>query len=320
MPAVSLVMACYDTGEPLSEALDSVARQTCDDYELLVVDDGSTDARTLEILARERPRMRVIRQPHQGVIAARNHALSLTEGRYLSFFDSDDRLRPRFLEALVPILDENPAKSFVSFWLTVFGDEHWEWQPERIDLDGLLRDCSIATAALVRREAVLEVGGFDPAMEQGHEDWDLWLSLSARGHEGLLVREPLFEYRRRAGSRSVTADAPEAWMATFRARLAKHHACFEARRQVVLRLQAEELEAERRAIAEARRHIAEDLLPALGRAPDEIAADDVDLVAGDGPWEELLCARESRLRRLLGEHRALERRWRALDAELAARR
>jgi hypothetical protein len=81
-------------------------------------------------------------------------------------------------------------------------------------------------AALVRREEVLAVGGYDERMELGHEDWDLWLSIVERGRSGTIVPEILFDYRRRPGSRSAVADRADTYLALFAERITKHAASY----------------------------------------------------------------------------------------------
>ncbi len=228
-PRVTVIVPVYETVQWLDEALDSVAAQSFDDWEVLIVDDGSTSAparRALDSLVR--PKMRVLSVQHGGVCRARNRAISEARGRHLCFFDADDRMRPRFLERTCARLDADPALAFVSPWVHLFGDEEWDWKPERCDLPALLGDCSVATAAVVRKERVIEVGGFDEAMELGHEDWDLWLSIVARGHRGEILPELLFDYRRRAASRSGVADRGATHLELFRQRIRKHQASYRA--------------------------------------------------------------------------------------------
>jgi glycosyltransferase involved in cell wall biosynthesis len=151
-----------------------------------------------------RPRTRVFRTAHAGLAAARNFGIARSTGEYLCALDADDRLAPSFLEKTIPILDADRSTTFVSTWLRTFGDESWEWTPARCDLPTLLWEDTVLTAALVRRDAVMAVGGYDTAMPvQGDEDWDLWLTLVERGHRGVILPEVLFEYRRRSGSMST---------------------------------------------------------------------------------------------------------------------
>lgn len=202
-PIVSVVLTCHNLGQYLGEALASVEAQTFKDFEIVVVDDGSTEPLTLRVLdALDVARIRLIRSERRGLSGARNLGLASTRGRYLCFLDADDLLEPSCLEKSVAELERDPAISFVSHWLTAFGDEHWEWRPERCDLPALLDVNTVNGAALVRRQAVVEVGGFDESMQRGCEDWELWIRMVERGHQGVILKEMLFRYRRRPDSMS----------------------------------------------------------------------------------------------------------------------
>jgi len=235
VPKVSVITPVYDDGAYLAEALSSLAAQTFVDWEHLLVDDGSTDAATVALLdeleRRPPPRTRVLRRSHGGVTRARNAALAEATGTYVTFFDADDRMRPAFLARTVATLEAQPSLGFASVWVRLFGDEEWDWKPEACDLVELLHDCSVATCALVRRSLV---EGYDPSTELGHEDWDLWLSLVARGVEGTIVPELLFDYRRRGGSRSAVADRGETYLGLYRTRVAKHAASYRAHAAALL--------------------------------------------------------------------------------------
>ena len=162
---VSVIIPCYNLGQYLDEAVGSVLAQTYEDFEIVVVDDGSTDAATRALLENyQRPKTQVIRAPHRGVSAARNLAIANSTGAYLCALDADDRLEPAYFEKAVPVLDTDPSIAFVSCWLRAFGDEDWEWKPERCDLPALLWEDTVLTASLVRREAVVAVGGYDTRM------------------------------------------------------------------------------------------------------------------------------------------------------------
>ena len=172
----------------------------------MIVDDGSTDAAT-QVAAREHIAAEdardssAARRARRGAKPRRSPARpAATCARSTPTIASSRRI----FEKAVPILDADPSVTFVSCWLRTFGDEEWEWKPERCDLPTLLWEDTVLTAALVRRDAVLAVGGYDTAMPvQGDEDWDLWLTLVERGHRGVILPEVLFNYRRRAGSMST---------------------------------------------------------------------------------------------------------------------
>ena len=203
-PTVSVVITCFNLGQYVDDAVDSVLAQTRRDFEIIIVNDGSTDPATNDLLDDyRRPQTRVVRTENRGLAAARNLGITLSRGAYLCALDADDRLAPTYFEKAGQMLDDDHSLTFVSSWLETFGEETWVWKQSRCDLPTLLAECTVSTAALVRAAAVRAVGGYDERMPHaGYEDWDLWLSLVERGFRGAIVPEVLFFYRRRAGSMS----------------------------------------------------------------------------------------------------------------------
>jgi glycosyltransferase involved in cell wall biosynthesis len=202
-PRVSVIIPCFNLGAYLDEAVQSVLDQTYQDFEILIVDDGSTDHATVRLIDDFiRPKTTVFRTPNQKLAGARNFLIARARGEYLCALDADDKLHPRYFEKTVTVLDQNPATAFVSTHLQMFGAETRVWPDvAKCDLAMLLCDDTVITPALVRRSAVLAVGGYDERMpHQGNEDWDLWISLVEAGHQGVMLPEILFFYRRRPGS------------------------------------------------------------------------------------------------------------------------
>jgi glycosyltransferase involved in cell wall biosynthesis len=203
MPRVSVLIPCFNLGAFIRDAIDSVLAQTYTDYEVIVVDDGSTDAdtiRRLDALAHEP--IRLVRSEHRGLSAARNLGTRHSTGEFLCSVDADDRLSPDWIARGVAVLDAEPDVAFVSHWLATFGDEAGTWTPAHVDLGVLLDRNVINGAALVRRDLVTEVGGWDESMREGCEDWEFWIRLAAAGHRGVIVPEVHYHYRSRAGSMS----------------------------------------------------------------------------------------------------------------------
>lgn len=269
-----MIIPCYNLGQYLDEAVGSVLSQTYQDFEIVIVDDGSTDPFTQTLLADyRRPRTRVITVPHGGLATARNVAIANSSGEYLCALDADDRLAASFLEKTVRVLDEDPSVTFVSSWLRMFGEEEWDWTPERCDLPTLLWEDSVLTASLVRRGAVLAVGGYDTAMPvQGDEDWDLWLTLVERGYRGVLLREVLFDYRRRAGSMSTVAWYGPGHLPLASYRVAKHRETYRTHLIDVLLHQDAEIGALLRRNDELERYMTTELEPAVALRREELAA------------------------------------------------
>jgi glycosyltransferase involved in cell wall biosynthesis len=207
-PAVSVLVPCFNHGHWIDEAIDSVFAQTVADWEIIVVDDGSTDAATAEKLAAyRRPRTRVVRTENRGLPAARNLAASLATGRFYCALDADDRLARNWFARALATFERDPELAFVSHWVQAFGDEEWEWRPEGCELSDLLVKNVVNSAALIRRDVFDAVGGFDESMRFGCEDWDFWLRVVESGHRGYILPEPFFIYRRtpQSMSRQMTA-------------------------------------------------------------------------------------------------------------------
>jgi len=244
-PAVTVVIPCFNLGAYLDEAVQSVLAQTREDAEILIVDDGSDEPVTTHLLASyRRPRTRVIRTANRGLASARNTGLEEARGRFVSFLDADDVLERRFLERLIGRLEADDSLGFASCWLTAFGAREFDWQPERCDFPWLLAEDTVCTAAPVRREALLAIGGFDerPGLF-GYEDWALAVDLVEHGHRGEIVPEPLFRYRIRPGSMTSECTKPRNHMRVFETMMEKHADSYAAHADGVLDAIAQRIDA-----------------------------------------------------------------------------
>jgi Glycosyl transferase family 2 len=242
VPRLSVLVPCFNQGAFLDEAVDSVLAQTFTDYEIVVVDDGSTDEATRRKLATyQRPKTRVLRTRNRGLPAARNAAAATAAGDVFCALDADDRLEPTWFEKGIAVLDTDPSLAFVSHWLETFGDEHWIWRPERCDLPAMLARNAVNGAALVRRAAFETVGGYDERMREGCEDWDFWLRLIERGFKGTIVPEVLFHYRRTAGSMSRVMLGESEYRRPLHALIEQHAGSYRA--HVIDVLVAKEIES-----------------------------------------------------------------------------
>jgi len=229
-PRVSIVMPVYDAGDHLARALDSVAEQTFRDFELVIVDDGSTDARTRALLdaARHRPATTLHRTTNRGPARARNLAVERARGAYVLPLDADDWLAPDYLARTVPVLDAAPPRVGVVYtWIGLTGGHHGVWKTGGFTLRELLARCTIHVCSLYRRQVWDDVGGYDPAFVESCEDWDFWLGAVARGWEGACVPEVLAWYRRSDRSRHRAARVPGVSGRLVRTLVEKHRALYE---------------------------------------------------------------------------------------------
>jgi len=222
---VSVVVPAYNCAPYIVEALESVYRQTYDRWEIIVVDDGSTDD-THATLTPHMGKIRYLHQENHGVSAARNTALNLARGDLIAFLDADDIWLPELLELQVRVMQRSPecalvftdGKTFtgngvtretvlsrrLDAWLDAYGTDD-----PLIAKGWMLREFLFAnmipspSCVMVRRKCMDEVGGFDEQFVIA-EDYDLWLRI-ARHHPVAVVRRPLFMYRLRDDSASGPA-------------------------------------------------------------------------------------------------------------------
>jgi glycosyltransferase involved in cell wall biosynthesis len=272
-PRISVLMPCFNHGTFIGEAIDSVLAQTFQDFEIVVVDDGSTDGLTKDVLSRlATPRTTVLKTENQGLPAARNHAADHASGTLFCALDADDKLAPTWFEKAIKALDERTDLAFVSHWLETFGDEHWIWKPECCDLPALLARNTVNGAALVRRQAFEAVGGYDASMRDGCEDWDFWLRLVERGFAGAIIPEVLFYYRRRSDSMSREMLDQQRYRRPLDTLIAKHEEAYRAHLPAILVAKETEAQHLLREIATIERDRLLSVEPALRRAREDLAA------------------------------------------------
>jgi glycosyltransferase involved in cell wall biosynthesis len=229
-PVVSIVIPVFNAGEYLREALDGAVGQTHPDVEVVVVDDGSTDRPTRDILdaARAHARVTVVRTENGGPARARNVGVEHARGEYVLPLDADDRLVPTFVERTLPVLEADPGVGVVHTWVGLVGRHHGTWRTGPFALPDLLTRCTVHVSSLFRRRLWSDVGGWDPQFVATMEDWDFWLSAVERGWTGRCVPEVLVHYRRLASGREVRARTPGVKAGLIRQLVAKHRGLYEA--------------------------------------------------------------------------------------------
>ena len=213
-PRVAIVMTAYNVADYIGAAIESALAQTFSDFELLVVDDGSTDDTPQIAGAIADARLRVVRSPHRGAAAQLREGIALTQAHYLALLDGDDLWSPTKLERHVQFLDAHPEADLTFSWSRIIDEHgrdtglasrHWNGP---ISFDELLADNVIGngSALVLRRYALTAAGGIDPAFS-AYYDLDAWLRMAARRPGSLwAIPEFLTFYRRRAGQ--LTSDVP----------------------------------------------------------------------------------------------------------------
>ena len=206
-PDVSVVIPVFNDVQYLEETLASVYEQTHPSWEIVVVDDGSSDPDALRFLdALDRPRLRLIRQENKGLPGARNTGMAQARGQFLVPLDSDDELEPEFMARMLATLEEQPHAAYAHCYARLYHDIDAIWIPRPFNPYWQLLGNGVVGCVLLRKEAWAEVGGYDETMTRGNEDWELWLRLMAAGWEQAQVPEVLFRYRKHGVSMSVVTE------------------------------------------------------------------------------------------------------------------
>ena len=220
-PLVSVIVPCFNYGHTLARCLDSLARQTFRDFEVLVIEGGSTDpqstAQVKELERQNHPNTRFLYRSSPCLLGDnRNYGIAAAKGKYICCLDADDMLHPAFLQAAV-FLAEVEDFDIVTPSLRCFGDSRMEWLLQAPSIEKLARANCIAVAALFRREVWETTGGYrDWGRNADYlpEDWDFWIRALGLGFRATAMAAPLLLYDVHEGGLSREGDH-----ASFRRRL-----------------------------------------------------------------------------------------------------
>jgi glycosyltransferase involved in cell wall biosynthesis len=207
MPAVSVIIPCYNQGQYLVESIGSVLASDFDDLEIIVVDDGSSAPETCRILeCLDYPKTTLIRRENGGLSTARNTGIAAAQGRYILPLDADDRIGPNYIGQSVAALDADPKLGIVYCLGEKFGDAAGAIQAASFSLPRMRFSNLIFCSALFRKEDWAKVGGYKPEMRYGCEDWEFWISLLELGRTVLRLPNTGFWYRIRHESMNALMD------------------------------------------------------------------------------------------------------------------
>ncbi len=216
MPKVSIIIPVYNAMKYLSETLETVVRQTFRDFELIIVNDGSSDGIEGWATQLTDPRFKLISQENRGASAARNTGLAHAQGDYIAFLDADDLWEPTKLAKQIAVLDANAEVGLVYTWVALTDEQgKLTGRVFKNDVEGNiwgqlternLVECG--SVAMVRRSCFETVGVFDCNLQSFVEDWDMWLRI-ASSYSFKVIKEPLVYYRQTSASGSKNWKAME---------------------------------------------------------------------------------------------------------------
>ena len=207
----SIIIPCFNQELYLKETLVSVQNQTYQNWECIIVNDGSTDGsdKIISEFCALDPRFRKIIQENQGLATSRNNGIRAAKGQFILPLDGDDKIGPEYLELAEKEFRNDPTIKLVYAEAKFFGtkDQHWALPP--YDYTRLLFVNCIYCSAIFRRVDYLKTEGYDANMRHGYEDWEFWLQLLNKEDRVVRLDSVQFYYRQREKSMISFLDEEE---------------------------------------------------------------------------------------------------------------
>ena len=203
---VSIIIPCYNHGEYIAETLDSVLGQTYNNWEAIILNDGSTDnsAEIAELYTKKDNRITLVNLPNGGVAKARNYGISIANGEFILPLDSDDIIEPTYIEKAIDVFNEHPDVKVVYCQWEYFGITTKTPPLQYVSYKKQLLYNAIFCSALFRKEDAVAIGGYDEKLI-GYEDWEFFIRLLDEDSIVYQIPERLFKYRIKAVSRNTEA-------------------------------------------------------------------------------------------------------------------
>lgn len=202
-PLISVIVPCYNDGRYINECIESVHNQSYENYEIIIINDGSNDLKTNKILrAISHPKITVFETKNQGVSLARNFGIEKSKGIYILPLDADDKIGLNFIGQAIKILESRPTVKVVGCDVMLFGDKNGILQFEPYSIEKLICKNIIVVSSVYRRSDFNNIGGYNPNMKDGFEDWDFWLSFLKNGGDVYKIDSVEFYYRIKKDSRN----------------------------------------------------------------------------------------------------------------------
>lgn len=198
-PILSIITPYYNTGPIFYETVETMVSQTLQQWEWIIVNDGSTAQGALDVLESLRngndPRIRIVDQKNQGLSSARNTGIATSCAPLLFFLDSDDLIETTTLEKLVWLLHSDPRLAFATTWCQAFGAQHFRWSRGFETRSQFLFKNTVTASTIVRRSVFQAIGAFNEQRRGGLEDYEFWLHCAAHGYWGHDIPEYLLFIR-----------------------------------------------------------------------------------------------------------------------------
>lgn len=206
LPLVSIIIPCYNNEEHIELCCASCIAQSYKNIEIILVDDGSTDAsrHLMDKAARDFPHIAVISQPNQGPAAARNKGFEMSRGKYVVFVDADDKLHEDYIRECVLVYLQFPGLNIVYSEAEYFDDKQGRWKLEPFEVKQLLYNNCIPVFPMIPAATFKGAGMFDEKLHY-FEDWELWIRI-AHLYGGIYRINKVMYYYRKSGKKSSVTD------------------------------------------------------------------------------------------------------------------
>lgn len=195
-PLISVVIPCYNDGAYLPETISHLQKQTFKDFEIIIVNDGSTDKPTLEILDKlASEQITVLHKENGRMSSARNYGVKNAKGTYIAALDADDYFHPSFFEKAIAVLNTDENIAVVTSYIQLFGEFRKLSKPRGGNENNFLFSNQCPACAVVRKKCWDKVGGYDEKMIYGYEDWEFYIRITQQGWTVHVIPEKLLFYR-----------------------------------------------------------------------------------------------------------------------------
>lgn len=205
-PLVSIITSYYNGNQFFNQTINCVLNQTFQSWEWIIVDDGSNNEEAIKYLNRVEKidsRIKIYHKKNEGLALGRDYAIKYSTTKYILPLDSDDLIEPTYIETLYWALETNPKASWAFTYSVGFGRYMYLWD-KSFDSEEMKKNNTITATALIRKDKLLEVGGYGKAKRYVNEDWHLWLRMLSNNQFPVQVGYYGFWYRRR--EESLLAD------------------------------------------------------------------------------------------------------------------
>ena len=202
-PLISIIVPCYNQAQYLDECLQSVLDQTYENWECIIVNDGSPD-NTEEVAKKwveKDARFNYYKKENGGVSAARNFGIDKALGKWILPLDGDDKIGNLYMEAAIRYMDSDFEVIYCN--AEFFGTENSVWNLPDYSFKEILKHNLIFCSAFYKKPSFVKIGGYDITMLKGYEDWEFWINLMNSGTKVLKLDYVGFFYRRKEISRDT---------------------------------------------------------------------------------------------------------------------